>query len=742
MRVSELAKELKLTSSELLARLKALKISAKNSMTNLSDKAVALVRKEGKQVLAPKKETKVAKKPAKVAAKKTEPAKKTISAKKEKIAEVKKEVKERVVKELPRKAPQKLEQKQIEIEKLSDKPVRETLEKVVEKPTVKKPQDSVEPVKTEAEKKAETFREIQIEIPINIKDLAIKLGQKTSVIMKYLLDKGIFVNINQFLDEVTVNKVASQFEIRLTKLPTQEEKIIEFHKKDELDKTSLSGRPPVVTFMGHVDHGKTSLLDFIRKSRVAEKEHGGITQHVGAYEVSVKNGKITFLDTPGHEAFTAMRARGANITDIVVLVVAADEGIMPQTVEAIDHARAAGVPIIVAMNKIDKPQVDIDKVKKQLSDLDLMPEDWGGKTIAVGVSAKTGEGIDSLLEMILLEAEMLELKANYNKRASGVVVEARLTRDKGPVSTLIVQNGTLRLGDIVIVGKLYGKLKAMFNNRGVAMNEAGPSVPVEVLGLSGVPGAGEKFYVVEDEKTARDISQQKQDLLKQNRLQPLQRISLEDLYSQIKEGKIKELNIILKADVQGSLEAIKDSLEKLPTDEVKLRIIHSAVGLINTSDVILAAASNAIIIGFNVDVELQAKEEAEREGVDVRTYRIIYDALNDIKAALEGLLEPKIKKNFLGKVEIRQMFKLTKSGTVAGCFVVKGKINRQATVNLVRNGEVLFEGKLASLKRFKDDVREVAEGFECGLTLSGFADLQAGDIVEAFEIEKIARKLL
>lgn len=727
MRVGELAKELKITSSELLLKLKALKISAKNSMTSLSEKQVALVRKE------PKKEVKVAKKQLKPAAKKKEPAKKPLTKKRFKKEEIKKEAAEK---------PKKERLIEEAVTEAKEKPPEIPPQKIIEKTILKKVHIETAPLKKEEpEVKKEFLKEIQIEFPINVKDLAAKLNQKPSVIIKNLLDKGIFVNINQFLDEETVNKIAVDSGVLLTKLPSREEAVVEYHKKEELDKGLLSSRSPVVTFMGHVDHGKTSLLDFIRKTRVAEKEHGGITQHVGAYEVSVRNGKITFLDTPGHEAFTAMRARGANITDIVVLVVAADEGIMPQTIEAIDHARAANVPIIVAMNKIDKPQADIDRLKKQLSELNLTPEDWGGKTIAVGVSAKTGDGIDSLLEMIILESEMLELKANYQKKATGVVVEARLTKDRGPISSLIVQNGILHLGDVVIVGKFYGKIKAMFNSRGLAIKEAGPAVPVEVLGLSGVPGAGEKFYVVEDEKIAREISQQKQELLKLNKLAPLQRISLEDLYSQIKEGKIKELKIILKADVQGSLEAIKDSLEKLPTNEVKLNIIHAAVGVVNSSDVILAAASDAVVIGFNVELDTQAKEEANKEGVDVRTYRIIYDALNDIKAALEGLLEPKLKKNFLGRVEIRQAFKLSRSGNVAGCFVVKGKINRQATVSLVRNGEVVFEGKLSSLKRFKDDVKEVAEGFECGITLSGFNDYQVGDIIEAFEIEKIARTL-
>ncbi len=740
MRVGELAKELKITAAELLVKLKALRIPAKNSMTSLDEKAVILARKETQKIRQPLKEAK----PTKKAPQKKESAKKPAVIKKPAKGKLKKpvekSVKEKIAREPAPAAPEKVTQAQVY--KPTPLPAEAPARVILEKPVVKKTEPLLKPeIKEPVLEKAPVLKELPVEFPINVKDLSVKLGQKPSAIIKDLLDKGIFVNINQFLDEATVNKIAQDFGVRLTKLPTREEKLIESHRKDDLDKTNLTSRPPVVTFMGHVDHGKTSLLDFIRKSRITEKEHGGITQHIGAYEVNVKNGKITFLDTPGHEAFTAMRARGADITDIVVLVVAADEGIMPQTIEAIDHARAANVPIIVALNKIDKPQAEPDRVKKQLSELDLMPEDWGGKTITVGVSAKTGEGVDSLLEMILLEAEMMELKANYQKKASGVVAEARLTKDKGPLATLVVQNGTLKLGDVVIVGKFYGKLKAMFNDRGKPLSEAKPAMPVEALGLSGVVEAGERFYVVDDEKTARDICLQKQELQKQNKLFSPQKISLEDLYAQIKEGKIKELKIILKADVQGSLEALKDSLEKLPTNEVQLRIIHAAAGSINTSDVILAAASDAVIIGFNVDAESQAKEEASRQGVDVRTYRIIYDALNDIKAALEGLLEPKIKKNFLGRVEIRQVFKLSRSGIVAGCFVTKGKINRQATVSLVRNGEAIFEGQLSSLKRFKDDVREVSEGFECGITLGGFDGFAAGDVIEAFEIEKIARKL-
>ncbi|MDD5238760.1 MAG: translation initiation factor IF-2, partial [Candidatus Omnitrophica bacterium] len=488
-------------------------------------------------------------------------------------------------------------------------------------------------------------------------------------------------------------------------------------------------------------HGKTSLLDAIRKTKVVESEHGGITQHIGAYRVSLPHGEITFLDTPGHEAFTAMRARGASITDIVVLVVAADDGIMPQTQEAIDHAVAAAVPIIVALNKVDKPQANIDRVKKQLAEVNLNPEDWGGKTITVPVSAKTGQGIDDLLEMILLEAQMLELKASVDKLAKGVVIEAKMAQGRGPVVTLLIRDGTLHLNENIIVGNFYGKIRAMFDDHGRSVTHAGPSVAVEVLGISGIPAAGEQFFVIADEKQAKELAQLRLEKMKQQEMKSVKRINLEDLHAQIQEGKLKELKLIIKADVQGSLGAIKDTLEKLNVSEIKLNIIHTGVGNINNSDVILAIASDALILGFNVESDELAKELIAKEGVDVRTYNIIYELANDIKAAVEGMLEPKIKKIFLGKVEVRKVFKLSRSGTVAGCFVTKGKINRTSGVKLIRNGEAIFEGKLSSLKRFKDDVKDVAEGFECGITISGFEAVQEGDIIEAFEIEKIARKL-
>jgi translation initiation factor IF-2 len=584
------------------------------------------------------------------------------------------------------------------------------------------------------------LKELELRLPITVKDLAIKLQEKPSVLIKYLLDTRVMAGINQILEEQVVVNICEKFGFKIKKALDKEEQILGIHQ--QIDRVEfLQPRPPIVTFMGHVDHGKTSLLDAIRKTKVVESEHGGITQHIGAYRVILPNGEITFLDTPGHEAFTAMRARGASITDIVVLVVAADDGVMPQTIEAVDHSRAAGVPIIVAINKVDKPQINIDKVKKHLSELDLKSEDWGGKTITVAVSAKTGQGIDELLEMILLESQMLELKADPKRLARGIVVEAKLSKGRGPVATLLIQNGSLRLNENIIVGKYYGKIRAMFDDRGLSVTSAGPSFPVEVLGVSSVPQAGERFFVIEDEKKAKELALRRQEKERQEQVKTIKRISLEDLYSQIKEGKLKELKLIIKSDVRGSLEAIKETLNKISASEIKLSIIHEGVGSINASDVILAVASNALILGFNIAADEHAKELIAKEGVDARTYNIIYELANDIKAALEGMLEPRLKKVFLGKAEVRKVFKLSRSGTVAGCFVVKGKITRTALVNLVRNDQVAFEGKISSLKRFKDDVREVTEGFECGISLSGYEDLLEGDIIEAYDIEKIARKL-
>ena len=584
------------------------------------------------------------------------------------------------------------------------------------------------------------LKELELTLPITVKDLANKLQEKPSILIKLLMDMKMMFGINQLLDENIAGIICEKYGFKVKKASGEDEIALALHEESD-DPKNMLPRPAIVTFMGHVDHGKTSLLDAIRKTKVAQDEHGGITQHIGAYHVKLPHGAITFLDTPGHEAFTAMRARGASVTDIVVLVVAADDGIMPQTQEAIDHARAAGVTIIVAINKIDKPQAEPDRVKKQLAELNLTPEDWGGKTITVPVSAKTGQGIDNLLEMILLEAEVLELKANPKRLARGVVIEAKMSKGRGPVSTLLVRNGTLKLNENIIVGKFYGKIRAMSNHHGQAILEAGPSCPVEVLGISGIPSAGEQFFVIADEGLAKEMADKRHEDHRQSEIKIIKRISLEDLHAQIQAGKIQELKIILKSDVQGSLEAIKDTILKLNVSEIKIDIIHNGVGNINTSDIILAVASNALVLGFNIVADNQAKAMAAKEGVDIKIYNIIYELANDIKTAVEGMLAPKLKKVFVGRAEIRKVLKLSRAGTVAGCFVSKGKITRHVSVNLVRNGEVVFEGKISALKRFKDDVKEVAEGFECGISLSGFDAYQEGDIIEAFDVERIARKL-
>jgi translation initiation factor IF-2 len=621
-------------------------------------------------------------------------------------------------------------------EVIKPKPAPVKKEEPVTKPVIKEKKVELKPAPVVVEE----LKEIELVLPITVKDLAVRLQEKPSSIIKTLMDMKVMAVINQNLEEEIVRKLCEKYRCRIKRALDKDELALLPHKTPD-EKKDLQPRAPIVTFMGHVDHGKTSLLDAIRKTKVAESEHGGITQHIGAYRVNLPNGEITFLDTPGHEAFTAMRARGAKATDIVVLVVAADDGVMPQTEEAIDHARAAGVPIIVALNKMDKPQINIDRVKKQLSERDLAAEDWGGKTITVPVSAKIGQGIDNLLEMILLESQMLELKANPRRLARGVVLEAKMTKGKGPVATLLVQNGTLHLNENIIVGNFYGKIRAMFNDRGASVTEARPAVPVEVLGISGIPQAGEQFFAIKDEKEAKELANLRQEKERQLAIKTIKRISLEELHSQIKEGKLKELKLIIKADVQGSIGAIKETLSKLNVSEIKLDIIHAGVGNINSSDVVLAVASDALILGFNVTADELAKELVAKEGIDVRTYNIIYELANDIKLAVEGMLEPKIKKVFLGRVEVRKVFKLSRSGTIAGCFVTKGKINRTSLVNLIRNGEAVFEGKLSSLKRFKDDVREVLEGFECGIALAGFDAYQEGDVIEAYEIEKIARKL-
>ncbi|MCB9799976.1 MAG: translation initiation factor IF-2 [Candidatus Omnitrophica bacterium] len=582
---------------------------------------------------------------------------------------------------------------------------------------------------------------IKIRFPITVGNLAAKLKQTIPQLIKTLMGMGVFANVNQLLNEEIGFKAAQVLGIAIEKEGDEVEKLIAEHKKSE-NTAEFKLRPPVVTMMGHVDHGKTSLLDAIRSTNVAKGEKGQITQHMGAYGVDIPGkGHVTFLDTPGHEAFTAMRARGANVTDVVVLVVAADDGVMPQTVEAIDHAREAGCPIVVAVNKSDLPAADPQKVMMQLQKMDLTPEEWGGKTICRKVSAKTGKGIDELLEMLLLEAEVLELKANPDCPARGVVIEGHLSRGSGPVATVIVQQGTLKVGDMILCGTFTGKVRALRNHLGKQIQHAAPAYSAEVMGLNGVPEAGETFLVVEDEKTARNIAGQRILEKREREMNAHRHLSLEDLYHRISDGNLKELKLIIKADVQGSVEALDQALERVSSDKCVVRMIHGGVGGINESDVMLAAASDAIILGFHVKADSKAQAVAERECVDIRYYHIIYEAIDDVKKAMEGLLEPTYKEVGEGRVEVRRIFKSSKVGNIAGCMVLKGKISRQGSIRLVRDNVVLYEGKLGALKRFKDDVREVAEGYECGISIDGFNDIQESDIIESYRIEKIAQKL-
>ena len=601
------------------------------------------------------------------------------------------------------------------------------------------PQPKLERPQPKKEAAEEQIKQITIPEKLTIQELADKMKIQPSVIVKKLFMQGKIVTINQEIDFDTAEEIAMEFEVLCEKEEVVDV-IEELLKEEEEDEKKMKKRPPVVCVMGHVDHGKTSLLDAIRDTHVIEGEAGGITQHIGASVVEVNGEKITFLDTPGHEAFTAMRMRGANSTDIAILVVAADDGVMPQTVEAINHAKAAGIEIVVAINKIDKPSANIERVKQELTEYELIPEDWGGSTIFVPVSARTGEGIDDLMEMILLTAEVMELKANPNRRARGLVIEAELDKGKGPVATVLVQKGTLRVGDPVAAGSAYGKVRAMMDDKGRRVKEAGPSTPVEILGLNDVPNAGEVFVGCGNEKEARSFAE---TFISQGRMKMLDetktKMSLDDLFNQIQEGNLKELGIVVKADVQGSVEAIKQSLVKLSNDEVVVKIIHGGVGAINESDVTLAAASNAIIIGFNVRPDASAKETAEREGVDMRLYRVIYNAIEDVEAAMKGMLEPVFEEKVLGHAEVRQTFKASGVGTIAGSYVLDGVFERDCQVRITRDGIVIYDGKLASLKRFKDDVKEVKAGYECGFVFERFNDIKEGDQVEAFKMVEIPR---
>ena len=577
-------------------------------------------------------------------------------------------------------------------------------------------------------------RRIKIDEAIVLSELAKRMGIKASEIIKAMMAMGSMATVNQTIDFDTASLIASEFDYEVERASFEEEAIL---KQETDDPEKLVPRPPVVTIMGHVDHGKTSLLDVIRKSRISETEAGGITQHIGAYHVSTNKGQIAFLDTPGHEAFTAMRARGAQVTDIVVLVVAADDGVMPQTTEAINHSRAAEVPIIVAINKIDKQNADPEKVKRELAEIGLTPEDWGGDAIFVNVSAKQAQGIDDLLEMILLQAEVMEFKANPDKLASGHVVEAKIDSGRGAVATVLVREGTLRAGDPVVCGMHYGRIRAMLDDRGNQVESAGPSIPVEIIGLSGVPMAGDEFLALKDEKNAKQVSEHRQQKQRSKELAQSSRLSLDKLYERMKEGEVKDLNLIIKADVHGSIEALKDSLTKLSNDEVNVNVVHSASGTIAESDISLATVSNAIIIGFNVRPSIKVQALASEENVDMRFYNVIYDVIRDVKNAMVGMMASTYEERILGTAEVREVFQIPKVGNVAGCYVTDGKMERGQKMRLLRDGVVIFEGKNSSLRRFKDDIKEVQAGYECGIGIENFNDIKVGDRIDCYYLEEI-----
>ena len=592
----------------------------------------------------------------------------------------------------------------------------------------------------EERNKQKIFKLTQIEIPesITVKDLAAEMKKTTAEVIKKLLGYGMMATINQEIDFDTAFLIAQEFGITATKKETVTEEDILFDESEDKEE-ELQTRPPVIVVMGHVDHGKTSLLDAIRKTNVIEGEAGGITQAIGAYQVKVNDRLITFLDTPGHEAFTAMRARGAQITDIAILVVAANDGVMPQTIEAINHAKSAGIPIIVAINKIDLPDANPDKVKQELMAYELVPEEWGGDTIYVPISAKKHQNIDQLLEMVLLEADVLELKANPHKQAKGVVIEARLDKSKGPVTTMLVQRGTLDVGDTIVVGSAIGRIRNMKDDKGKNVKQAGPSMPVEIMGLTEVPQAGDTFYEVKNEKMAKHLIERRKRQEREKAINQTTKITLDNLFSQMEQGNLKVLNLIVKADVQGSVEAVKQSLEKLQNEEVKVKVIHAATGAVNQSDVTLAKVSNAIIIAFNVRPDHTAKEMAEKDEIEIKQYSVIYQAIEDVEAAMKGMLAPKFEEELIGTAEVRQTFKISNVGTIAGAYVLTGKMERSAGVRIIRDNVVVHEGRLATLKRFKDDAKEVSKGFECGIQIENYNDIQEGDIIEAFIMKEIKR---
>jgi translation initiation factor IF-2 len=757
IRIYEIAKQLNLTSKEVLARLAELGIEAKTHSSSVTEDVIERLKGlmggeaevKGKEAVSGEPEKEAMKEQAEV--RPTEPGETTEATEKEKKAVVEEEDEEIMVPDRFRSQLKEATQEKFRV-KSGMQRAFDTIRRVdvtkkrhdfrhgyrrpFKKPQAKKAEAGVTAtVPTQPRKRVLKFRE-----GTTVKEFAELIGQKVPEVIKKFMELGIMTTINQPVDIDAAQIVAESFGVTIE--PVQVETEEELIDEDKLDTANLRPRPPIVTIMGHVDHGKTTLLDAIRKTRVTETEAGGITQHIGAYKVKLKDKEITFLDTPGHEAFTMMRARGAKVTDIVILVVAADDGVMPQTIEAIDHAKAANVPIIVAINKIDKPEANVEKVKSELSQHGIVPEEWGGQNIFVEISAKKNIGIENLLEMILLQAEIMELKADYDRPARGTVIESKLDRGRGPVATVLVNNGTLRQGDPFIVGTIAGRVRSLIDENGKRVNEALPSTPVEVIGFPEVPQAGDIFVVVQDEKRARQIAMSRLQKQKTAAMATQRKLTLDELYSRIKEGEIKELNIIIKADVQGSVEAVRDALEGIKHPEVKVRVIHAGVGGINESDVMLASASNAIVIGFNVRSDPKASSIAEREGVDIRLYSIIYEAIDDVKKALEGLLEPTITEKVLGRAEVRQTFHISKVGTVAGCYVLDGVVTRASSgVRVIRDNVVIYESKIASLKRFKDDVKEVQAGFECGLLVENFNDIKVGDIIEVYQKEEVAARL-
>jgi len=706
VRVYELAKKLDMSSKELITKLEELSIEVNSHMSSLEEEDVNII----EELFAKPEET---------------------SKKEETTTEKQKDSKKKA--EEPKKTNKKAKKKKLSKKEQKKQRYQDT-------------QQQNEKTEDKSEGKNEVDDIIELEEKIIVKDLAEKLDKNPNEIIGKLVQLGIMAAINQEVDFETAELIASEYDIEVTKKESEEEEVedpeefLSFELEED-DPKDLEFRSPVISVMGHVDHGKTTLLDAIRKTKHVDTEAGGITQHIGASEIMINDQKIVFLDTPGHEAFTSMRARGAKATDIAILVVAADDGVMPQTIEAINHARAAEIPMIVAINKIDKPGANPDRVKQELTEHNVVIEDWGGDVIAVEVSAIEGTGIDQLLETIILVAEMEELKANPNRKALGIVIEANLDKGRGAVATVLVKNGTLNIGDNVVVGLASGKIRAMVNDSGKRLKKAGPATAVEVTGLSEVPKAGDKLIVVDDEKMARNIAAKRQSKLKLDKVKSDKRVSLEDLYDRMKEGELKELNIIVKADVQGSVEAVRQSLSKLSNEEVVIKPIHGGVGAITETDVMLASASNAIIIGFNVRPTSSATAIAKNEEVDLRTYRIIYKAIEDIEAAMEGMLDPEFKEVDLGKVEVRATFKVPNAGMVAGCYVLEGKITRNSKIRLVRDGIVIHEGEIDSLRRFKDEAKEVVKGYECGVGIENFNDVKEGDIIEAYEIQEIQRKL-